>query len=81
VIRGFTKEQARARQKAQTREAIRRQAERQARKANGEVIGVRASPPSPPASGPSLWDQFTEGRRQPREELPGLYPGTCKSRY
>jgi hypothetical protein len=81
VIRGFTKEQLRAKQRQQTREAIRRQAERQARQANGEVIGVRAPPPPPPTPGPSLWDQFTEGRRQPREELPGLYPGTLKSRY
>jgi hypothetical protein len=70
----------RVKQQRQTREAIRRQAARQERARDGEPVGVRAPPSPPPAPAPSLWDQFTEGRRQAREELPGLYPGTAGPR-
>jgi hypothetical protein len=79
-VRNYTKEQLRTKQRQQTREAIRRQALRQERARNGGVIGVRVPPPPTPAPAPSLWDQFTEGRRQSREDLPPLYPGTSGPR-
>jgi hypothetical protein len=65
----------------QRTETRRRRAALSEKVAEGVPVGVRAPPPPSPAPGPSLWDQFTGGRRQPSEQaLPPLYPGVAGPR-